>query len=233
MRTKYVFILAVLFFAQNICFAQANKKTNVKKNADTNTYVEIITDFGNMKVVLYNDTPLHKANFIKLVSEGYYDSLLFHRVIKQFMIQGGDPDSKNAQPGQMLGNGGPGYTIPAEIIPGKYHKKGVLSAARTGDAVNPEKASAGSQFYIVQGAVMTMDNLKNLEQRTGKAYSAEQYEIYTTVGGSPWLDNEYTVFGEVVEGLDVIDKIAAQPVDGRNRPEKDIRMSMKIVSPKK
>jgi peptidyl-prolyl cis-trans isomerase B (cyclophilin B) len=182
----------------------------------------IHTDYGDIKVRLYDETPKHKENFMKLAKEGYYDGLLFHRCIQAFMIQGGDPDSKNAQPGQMLGNGGPGYTIPAEFVSTLFHKKGALSAARMGDNVNPNKESSGSQFYIVQGKTYTDAQLDGM----GKTFTEEQRKAYTTVGGTPHLDNGYTVFGEVVEGFEVIDKIAALAQDQYNRPNTDVKMTM-------
>ncbi|MEE0937054.1 MAG: peptidylprolyl isomerase [Bacteroidales bacterium] len=191
--------------------------------------VIISTDLGEMKAVLYNETPLHKENFIKLAKEGYFDGCLFHRVIDGFMIQGGDPDSKTAKPGQMLGQGGPGYTIPAEFKQELIHKKGALAAARMADQVNPQKASSGSQFYIAQGKSYTENELNMLSSRMGKAFNKQQIEAYTTVGGVPFLDYEYTVFGEVVEGLEVIDKIAAVEKDRRDRPVQDIKMTIKVV----
>ncbi len=184
---------------------------------------------GDIKIKLYDETPLHRDNFIKLVNEHYLDSTLFHRVINKFMIQGGDPDSKNAQAATMLGNGGPQYTIPAEFRPDLIHKKGVLAAAREGDMVNPQKASSGSQFYIVQGKVFTTEELDMLSKRMGKTFTPEQIKIYSTVGGTPHLDGAYTVFGEVVSGWDVIDKIAAVATDKNNRPIDDIRMFVKFV----
>lgn len=193
------------------------------------TMVIISTDLGEMKAVLYNETPLHKENFIKLAKEGYFDGCLFHRVIDGFMIQGGDPDSKTAKPGQMLGQGGPGYTIPAEFKQELIHKKGALAAARMADQVNPQKASSGSQFYIAQGKSYTENELNMLSSRMGKAFNKQQMEAYTTVGGVPFLDYEYTVFGEVVEGLEVIDKIAAVEKDRRDRPVQDIKMTIKVV----
>ncbi len=195
---------------------------------DKERIVQISTRYGDIKVKLYNETPKHRDNFIKLAEQGFYDGTLFHRVIKEFMIQGGDPDSKNAQPGQMLGSGGPGYTIPAEIIPGMIHKKGALSAARQGDQVNPKRESSGSQFYVVQGKKWTDEELKMFEQR-GLKLTPEQQEIYKTIGGTPHLDNSYTVFGEVVEGLDVIDKIAAVPTAPGDRPLEDIKMTVKVI----
>lgn len=200
-----------------------------KFNVMAQKYVLISTDYGDMKVKLYDETPLHQENFIKLAKEGFYNGTLFHRVIKDFMIQGGDPDSKNAEPGKMLGSGGPGYTIPAEIKPGLYHKKGALAAARLGDPMNPQKASSGSQFYIVQGKKYTDNELNMLEMRMGTKFTPEQKEIYKTLGGTPFLDNEYTVFGEVVEGLEVIDKIAAVAKDRHDRPTNDVKMTVKVV----
>lgn len=237
-----------------------------------------------MKAILYDETPQHKENFIKLINEGFYDSLIFHRVISGFMIQGGDPDSKVAEPGARLGAGGPGYTVPAEILSSFFHKKGALSAARQGDSVNPEKASSGSQFYIVQGQVLSeadlaqfggpnyqaisaacqyllqadpdnelnkqfqeayeqggeqaytdtvLSSLDELEEATGRKLqtpplSDEKIEAYTTVGGTPFLDNEYTVFGQVISGLEVIDAIAGVQTAPGDRPMQDIRMYFSI-----
>lgn len=191
--------------------------------------VLISTDLGDITIELFNETPLHRDNFLKLVDEGFYDETIFHRVIQDFMIQGGDPDSRDAEPGVPLGMGGPGYTIPAEFVDGLYHEKGVLSAARMGDQVNPQKESSGSQFYIVQGKVYTPQELDLIEERTGKLLSNEQRNAYTTVGGTPHLDNDYTVFGRVVEGLDVVDRITAVEKDRRDRPIEDIKMTMKVV----
>lgn len=238
--------------------------------------VMIETEYGNMKVKLYNETPQHRDNFIKLVNEGFYNDLLFHRVIDGFMIQGGDPQSKNAVANKPLGSGGPGYTIPAEIIPEKFHKKGALAAARLGDQANPEKKSSGSQFYIVQGkkyeeseldqfadqqrtrAVRTeaskmyqanrklisrlqaedkKDSISlimvDIQEKAEKNVAPEQFKIseerkkaYTTVGGTPHLDDAYTVFGEVVEGLDVIDIIAKVQTGANNRPVKNVKMKI-------
>lgn len=269
-----------------ICFA-LNKQVFCQKD----TLVHIKTAQGNIVVKLYEKTPLHRANFIRLVKNGFYDSLIFHRIIPTFMIQGGDPDSKRAASGTMLGNGGPGYTIPAEILPEYFHKKGALAGARLGDDVNPAKASSGSQFYLVQGKVFPEAELSQLAQRmsnmkkqqTGQklyqeylnrpenaallrtvirlqqaqnrdslelvskaavefvnsqlqsipefSFSPEQIKAYSTLGGAPHLDGGYTVFGEVVEGLDVIDKIATLDRDANDRPKNDVRMfpSLKIV----
>lgn len=242
--------------------------------------VIISTSMGDMKVRLYNESPLHRDNFLKLTGEGFYNDLLFHRVIHDFMVQCGDPDSKNALPGVRLGNGGPGYTIPAEIVPSLFHKKGALAAARQGDQTNPEKASSGSQFYIVQGKIFRQGELDTLEikmndglqqniMRTlflpaqeelnryrnennqeafnmkvaelqAKAdsiftatpkmkFTEAQRQAYTTVGGTPHLDGGYTVFGEVVEGLDVLDKIAASETDQADRPLQDIKLKIRLA----
>lgn len=182
----------------------------------------IHTDLGDMEGYLYNETPQHRDNFEKLANDGYFDGLLFHRVIPGFMIQGGDPVSKNAKPGQQLGAGGPNYTIPAEFNPALFHKKGAMAAARQGDQVNPKKASSGSQFYIVEGKKYTAAQL-------GSQYTEAQKKIYETVGGVPFLDTQYTVFGEITTGLDVIDKIANVPKDANDRPLKDIKMTIKII----
>ena len=193
------------------------------------TMAEIETDFGTMKVKLYNDTPKHKANFIKLANEGFYDGTLFHRVIQEFMIQGGDPDSKGAPPETMLGQGGPGYTIDAEI--GRPHIKGALSAARLGDNQNPERKSSGSKFYIVHGKPLSIIDVKSQGGFKNITYPEETIQLYTEVGGSPFLDMEYTVFGEVVEGLDIIDKIAAVQTNRQtNRPIQDVSMKVRIIN---
>ncbi|HNT49862.1 MAG TPA: peptidylprolyl isomerase [Cyclobacteriaceae bacterium] len=245
------------------------------------TVITIKTNYGNMVAILYDETPKHKENFIKLAKEGYYNDLLFHRIIQGFMIQGGDPDSKNATPGQPLGMGGPGYTVEAEINPKFFHEKGSLSAARLGDQQNPGKASSGSQFYIVQGTIVRqtdadglridqaklsssfqkiiqdpnnqplIDSLNQLymtgdmqayqrkiyslvpriEKMTGqkiyKEVSPEKLKAYTTVGGAPHLDGEYTVFGKIISGLDVIDKIAAVPTE-QERPVEDVSMTVTV-----
>ncbi len=191
----------------------------------------IETNLGNIKVKLYDSAPEHKKNFLKLAKEGYLDSTLFHRVIPGFMIQGGDPDSKRAMPGQPLGMGGPGYTIPAEI--GAKHFRGALSAARQPDQVNPEKRSSGSQFYIVQNGPVPqaqLDQVIQMKQANGVTYSAEERDYYLKVGGYPPLDGDYTVFGQVVEGLDVVDKIANAPRDPRDRPLENISMKVKVLS---
>ena len=191
--------------------------------------VKIETSLGDMIVRLYNQTPAHRDNMIKLINEGFYDGQLFHRVIKDFMVQGGDPHSVNADRGQRLGTGGPGYTVPAEFNDLLFHKKGALSAARMGDNVNPQKASSGSQFYIVQGRVYTVEMLKMMEKDRPSAFTPEAIEAYTTVGGTPHLDGGYTVFGEVVEGLDVVDRIAALKTDSNDRPLEDVVYHVSLV----
>ncbi len=235
MRAKknlFLILFAGLFLAS--CSSKVVEKSIETSNQDNQktkkkTMLVISTDYGQMKAVLFDETPLHKENFIKLVKEGYFDSTLFHRVIEGFMIQGGDPTSKNAKPGQMLGNGGPSYTIAAEFKQELVHRKGALAAARQADQVNPRKESSGSQFYIAQGKVYTQDELRTLASRMGKQFNQTQIEAYTTVGGIPFLDYEYTVFGQVVEGLEVIDKIAAVQTDRNDRPKQDIRMTIKLV----
>lgn len=246
--------------------------------------VTIKTKYGDMVAILYDETPRHKENFIKLASEHYYDSLLFHRVIEGFMIQGGDPDSRGATQGQRLGSGGPGYTVEAEIRPEFFHEKGALSAARTGDAANPTRASSGSQFYIVQGKKFSEQELKTDQQKFGQALqqffqkpenkiyydsaaklyqardiqgyqnylaglkpvvesqlgisvdkeiSKEKVQAYASVGGAPHLDGAYTVFGKVISGLDVIDKIASVKKDDADRPLEDVRMVVTVEQLKK
>ena len=184
------------------------------------TLVLIKTSYGNITAKLYNDTPKHRDNFIKLIKEGWYNDSPFHRIIKGFMVQGG---------GNKDGRQDPGYTIPAEILPNHMHKKGALAAARQGDQVNPQKASSGCQFYIVQGTVLTNDVLNSYEQRYNTKFSEEQRKIYTTIGGTPWLDGGYTVFGEVVSGFDVIDKLAAVPTGSGDKPVTPVTMKIEIL----
>lgn len=208
---------------------EAVMEERVVISAPERCLVEIQTDYGNMVVWLYDATPQHRDNFLKLAEQNYFDDLLFHRVINGFMIQGGDPNSRNAKPGQALGSGGPGYTVPAEFVDSLIHKKGALSAARTGDQVNPEKKSSGSQFYIVQGRDVSEQDLNMMESRKGFKYTKAQRDKYLEVGGTPFLDRDYTVFGEVVEGLDVIDKIAEVATNPGDRPQVDVRMKIKVV----
>lgn len=275
---KFVGFITVILLITVISCGGSDKKQSDKKQNDT--IVSIKTDFGEIKVKLYDETPLHKKNFLKLASEGFYNDLIFHRVIKNFMIQGGDPDSKLA-PGElkMGGNNELNYTIPAEIRPDLFHKRGALAAARKGGPSNPEKRSSASQFYIVQGEVYRPGQLDTLEMQINKQrkdlmirenleaerkklnelkakndrqgfnmvvagviekvdsiYNAsqkfvipdEQRKVYTTIGGYPSLDGEYTVFGEVIEGMDVVDKIAAVETDKNDRPKEDIHMKVEL-----
>lgn len=206
----------------------AQKGSTIKKK-DRKRDVLVQTTMGDIVIRLSDSTPLHRDNFLKLVKVGYYDSMLFHRVIKEFMIQSGDPNSKRAPAGQPLGNGGPGYTIPAEFRTTLFHKKGAIAAARTGDNVNPQKASSGSQFYLVQGKVYTDAGLDSLEtgRLNGRKIPVANRESYKTIGGVPHLDQGYTVYGEVVKGLDVVDKIAAvqtSRAQDRDRPLQDVRI---------
>lgn len=210
-------IISILCFAHIACFAQNKKQTTEYK-------YDIVTTMGTMKVLLYNETPLHRDNFVKLADSHFFDSILFHRVINGFMIQTGDPDSKNAPAGKALGMGGTGYVIPAEFNSKLIHKKGALAAARISDQAGPLKSSSGSQFYIAQGKVYNEAELKGLEQQTNGKLSPEQLKTYSTVGGIPFLDNSYTVFGEVIEGLDIIDKIAMVKVGDGDRPVEDVRI---------
>lgn len=223
---KKIFISVSCLLACIVSFAQKEIKL---KRKDRKRDVELSTSYGNIILRLSDSTPLHRDNFLKLVKSHYYDSILFHRVINRFMIQGGDPNSKSAPSGIPLGEGGPGYTIPAEFRTTLFHKKGTLAAAREGDNVNPEKASSGSQFYIVQGRTFTDGGLDSLEtyRLGGRKIPAYQRESYKTVGGTPHLDQGYTVFGEVVKGLDVLDKIAATETSkgrDRDRPINDVRI---------
>ncbi len=233
---KKAFLFCLVSFFSVALFAQ---KDSTLRKKDRKRDVLLQTSYGDIVIRLSDSTPLHRDNFLKLVKTGYYDSLLFHRVIKNFMIQGGDPNSKNAPAGQPLGNGGPGYTIPAEFRPTLFHKKGVIAAAREGDNVNPKKASAGSQFYIVQGKIFTDAGLDSLEtfRMKGRKIPADQREVYKTIGGTPHLDQNYSVFGEVVKGLDVVDKIAAVATSmgkDRDRPLEDVKIiNAKLIKRKK
>lgn len=208
---------------------QSEKEKMVQILPPSICLVEIETEFGTMLVQLYDETPLHRDNFIKLTEEGFYDGLLFHRVINGFMLQGGDPDSRNAEEGARLGMGGPGYQIDAEINNQFVHHKGALAAARMGDAVNPQKKSSGSQFYIVHGNSVSEQMLKNTEAKSGFNYSPDQIETYEEVGGTPFLDGSYTVFGKVLSGMEVVDKIAEAQTDQGDRPKEDIKMHIRII----
>lgn len=283
-------VAVCLLAAGAVALAKAKKKTTAMTDKPTaaaqaaapgDALVEVKTTAGDMKIRLFGDTPKHRDNFLKLVKEGFYDGVLFHRVINEFMIQTGDPESKNAPAGKMLGAGGPGYNVDAEIVyPKHFHKYGALAAARQGDQVNPERRSSGSQFYIVTGKTYNDSTLAQMEQRAQQMQvkeifdrlaserrdsimnmrrnrdmmglqalqdelikmaqteaqahpallTAEQREAYKTVGGTPHLDGQYTVFGEVEEGLDVIKKIEAAPTNSQDRPNEDIRIvSMKVI----
>ena len=209
--------------------AKKGKKSNTMEKeiiveAPKDCLVEMETTHGTMTIKLYDNTPKHRDNFLKLVDSGFYEGLLFHRVIEGFMIQGGDPDSKHAGAGKRLGSGGPGYQVDAEFNEHNAHIKGALAAARTGDAVNPEKKSSGSQFYIVDGRQVTTQELDQMEARKDMAYPDDVRAAYQEVGGVPFLDQEYTVYGQVVKGLEVIDKIASVATDGADRPTADVKI---------
>ena len=231
---KILVLLAGLVIVQA---AMAQKEVVLKKK-DRKRDVLLQTSMGDMVIRLSDSTPLHRDNFLKLVRQNYFDSLLFHRVINDFMIQAGDPNSKGAPSGKPLGDGGPGYTVPAEFRQSLFHKKGVIAAARSGDNVNPEKASSGSQFYIAQGKIFSEAGLDSLETyRLRRKIPQEHREVYKTIGGTPHLDQGYTVFGEVVRGLDVLDKIAAVPTSRAadlDRPLTDVKiLDVKLIKRKK
>lgn len=190
--------------------------------------VKISTVLGDITVRLYDETPAHRDNFIKLAKEGFYNGTLFHRVIKDFMIQGGDPESKGAPAGRQLGSGDAGYTLPAEFNPSLFHKRGALSAARLGDNVNPERRSSGCQFYIVWGKTYNPAQLARYEMFYGPL-GAEKKEAYTTVGGTPFLDGQYTVFGEVESGLEIVGDIQESATDANDRPLQDIAMTVTVI----
>ena len=275
MISNKILLICLAFIALTACSAGSKKQTNHHMENEKRTLVKLETTMGNITVALYNETPKHRDNFIKLVKEGVYDSTLFHRVIKQFMIQAGDPDSKNASDTAMLGSGDVGYTIPAEFNPKFFHKKGVLAAARQGDDVNPEKASSGCQFYIVTGRKFTEPQLLGMENKINEQheealfdslarqhmkeiytmrkagdnagllelqdtleaqareladkeekfrFTPEQIKAYSTVGGAPHLDGSYTVFGEVTEGMEVVENIEIAKTNLADRPVETIRI---------
>ena len=275
MTSNKILLICLAFIALTACNAGSKRQTNHHMENEKRTLVKLETTMGNITVALYNETPKHRDNFIKLVKEGVYDSTLFHRVIKQFMIQAGDPDSKNASDTAMLGSGDVGYTIPAEFNPKFFHKKGVLAAARQGDDVNPEKASSGCQFYIVTGRKFTEPQLLGMENKINEQreealfdslarqhmkeiykmrkagdnagllelqdtleaqareladkeekfrFTPEQIKAYSTVGGAPHLDGSYTVFGEVTEGIEVVDNIEIAKTNRADRPIENIRI---------
>lgn len=275
MTSNKILLICLAFIALTACNAGSKRQTNHQMENEKRTLVKLETTMGNITVALYNETPKHRDNFIKLVKEGVYDSTLFHRVIKQFMIQAGDPDSKNASDTAMLGSGDVGYTIPAEFNPKFFHKKGVLAAARQGDDVNPEKASSGCQFYIVTGRKFTEPQLLGMENKINEQreealfdslarqhmkeiykmrkagdnagllelqdtleaqareladkeekfrFTPEQIKAYSTIGGAPHLDGSYTVFGEVTEGMEVVDNIEIAKTNRADRPIENIRI---------
>ena len=275
MISNKILLICLAFIALTACSAGSKKQTNHHMENEKRTLVKLETTMGNITVALYNETPKHRDNFIKLVKEGVYDSTLFHRVIKQFMIQAGDPDSKNASDTAMLGSGDVGYTIPAEFNPKFFRKKGVLAAARQGDDVNPEKASSGCQFYIVTGRKFTEPQLLGMENKINEQreealfdslarqhmkeiykmrkagdnagllelqdtleaqareladkeekfrFTPEQIKAYSTVGGAPHLDGSYTVFGEVTEGMEVVENIEIAKTNRADRPVENIRI---------
>lgn len=278
-RNGFVLVLAMMLVAIPV-FGQTNQQSNKMKKPTPQ--VQISTNMGDIVVKLYDDTPIHRDNFLKLAREGFYEGTLFHRVINKFMIQAGDPDSKNAAPGEHLGAGDVGYTLPAEFVyPTHFHKRGVLSAARQGDQVNPERRSSGCQFYIVTGQAYMPSQLKQMEDRMNQqrgqqifdelakqhvdsiramysrgdqaglnklqqqlaeetdkrlaseprqTFTEEQNEAYTTVGGTPHLDGQYTVFGEVVKGMDVVNQIQMVETDSADRPVEDVViLSVKVL----
>jgi peptidyl-prolyl cis-trans isomerase B (cyclophilin B) len=190
--------------------------------------VEMETSMGTMIILLHSATPNHRDNFIKLAEDGFYDDLLFHRVMNGFMIQGGDPNSRNASANARLGSGGPGYQIPAEFVDSLIHIKGALASARQPDQVNPEKKSSGSQFYIVHGTNISAESLDQFEKKTGVKYTEAQRKKYYKMGGTPQLDRNYVIFGQVIYGMEVIDKIATTNVNG-NRPKTDIKMKVSVI----
>ena len=218
---KNLFYLAILV---SIVSCSAAKKTSVTETRQIK--VMLTTDYGTMVLKLYNGTPLHRDNFVKLVKQHFFDSLLFHRVDKGFMIQGGDPDSRHAKQGQQLGEGSLNYTIPAEFDTAFFHKKGALAAARESDAANPKKASSSTQFYIVDGKQFTDEEMDKMEDKLNIKIPENHRRIYRTIGGAPFLDMNYTVFGEVTSGFDTIDKIAGVAKDENDRPLQNIRMKM-------
>ena len=275
MTSNKILLICLAFIALTACNAGSKRQTNHHMENEKRTLVKLETTMGNITVALYNETPKHRDNFLKLVQEGVYDSTLFHRVIKQFMIQAGDPDSKNASDTAMLGSGDVGYTIPAEFNPKFFHKKGVLAAARQGDDVNPEKASSGCQFYIVTGRKFTEPQLLGMENKINEQreealfdslarqhmkeiykmrkagdnagllelqdtleaqareladkeekfrFTPEQIKAYSTIGGAPHLDGSYTVFGEVTEGMEVVDNIEIAKTNRADRPIENIRI---------
>lgn len=231
MHNFFFLLLAILLTIPTQVWAQKPSKFD--------ELVIIETTFGDITILLYDQTPRHKANFIKLAKEGFYDGTTFHRVIKDFMIQGGDPYSKDSTKQNSVGQGGPGYTQEAEFVSGLYQRRGVVAAARMPDQVNPTRESSGSQFYLIQGRKFTSTELDAAEQRVQRMlgpdfkFSEEARAIYQEEGGAPWLDQQYTIFGEIIAGLDVVDKVAEQRVNRANRPLEDITVRMKVEKMKR
>ena len=235
-RTSVVFRVGIPFLLCLFTTSALTAQDEVKiRKRDRKKDVLMKTTLGEMRIRLSDSTPLHRDNFLVLVKKKFYDGILFHRVIQQFMIQAGDPGTKTADPNIPPGSGGPGYTIPAEFRADLFRKKGALAAARTGDQVNPLRASSGSQFYIVQGRLFSDAGLDSVEtyRLAGKKIIPEHREVYRSIGGTPHLDMQYTVFGEVVQGMEVVDRIAAVPTSkdsGRDKPLEDVRIvEVKLV----
>lgn len=226
---------ALLFFVTFMLFSACQKPMFNPKSAEYSPIIELQTTKGNLQIQLYASTPKHRDNFVELVKEGYYNGLLFHRVIANFMVQGGDPDSKEAKPGESLGMGGPGYQIDAELgvnadsTLNHIHLKGRIAAARQGGIGNPLKKSSGSQFYIVQGQKVEEDFLQKVENIRKFKYSEAQKKAYLEKGGTPHLDADYTVFGELVDGEEVLDAISNLPCDQMDRPKQDVRIIKAVI----
>jgi peptidyl-prolyl cis-trans isomerase B (cyclophilin B) len=230
--TKLHFSILIFFFLFAGLTGNAQNEDRVRKK-DRKKLVLVITDAGSMILKLSDATPLHRDNFLRLVSAKYYDSLLFHRVIKEFMIQTGDPLSKRAPLADTLGSGGPTYTLPAEFDTSLFHKRGAVAAAREGDEHNPDKSSSGSQWYIVQGKVYSDQFLDDIERVFKRTIPRDQRETYKTIGGAPWLDRDYTVFGEVIYGLEIVDTIAKVKTGELDRPLRDVYiLRMRLIKPK-
>lgn len=215
---KLSILVSIILVAASYSFAQAPKAATTPQKQ---IKILIETEYGNMTAILYNETPQHRDNFVKLVKQGWYNGSIFHRVINKFMIQGGGQDSKMNDPG---------YTVPAEINPKYFHKKGALAAARKPDQVNPNKASSGSQFYIVQGQKLNDQQLGIFESQTKKTINPERRAAYKSVGGTPHLDDDYTVFGEVISGIEVVDKIAAVQTGPGDKPVKEVKMKITVIN---